>query len=93
MNLCMPQGFIAVCYTVCANNGIVANTNKFQFCKDTVVFAGLTITPNGVTPSANILSAIQNFPIPTNITGARSWFDLVNQVSWAYAISPMMQPF
>ena len=40
-----------------------------------------------------MLAAIQNFPTPNDITGARSWFGLVNQVSWAYAISPIMQPF
>ena len=40
-----------------------------------------------------ILAAIQNFPTPTDITGARSWFGLINQVSWVYAISPTMQPF
>ena len=40
--------------TLCTNNGIVANSNKFQFCKDTVEFAGLTITPSGITPSTNL---------------------------------------
>ena len=79
--------------TLCANNGIVASDKKFQFCKDTVDFAGLTITNEGVAPSENILTAIQNFPTPTNITDARSWFGLVNQVSWAYSVSPLMHPF
>ena len=78
---------------LCANNGIVASDKKFQFCKDTVDFAGLTITNEGVAPSENILTAIQNFPTPTNIIDARSWFGLVNQVSWAYSVSPLMQPF
>ena len=40
-----------------------------------------------------MLSAIENFPPPTDLTSARSWFGLVNQVSWAYAIGPIMQPF
>lgn len=79
--------------TLCANAGVVVNAKKFQFCKDTVDFAGLTITPTGVTPSAKTLSSICDFPTPTDLTGARSWFGLVNQVAWAYAISPVMQPF
>jgi hypothetical protein len=34
-----------------------------------------------------------DFPTPTDLTSARSCFGLVNQVVWAYAISPTMQPF
>ena len=36
-------------------------TKKFQFCKKTVIFPGLNITPSGITPSSNILSAIREF--------------------------------
>ena len=79
--------------TLLANNGIVANAVKFEFCQKNVDFAGLTLTANGITPSTSILSAIENFPTPTDITGARSWFGLVNQVSWAYATGPIMKPF
>lgn len=79
--------------TLCANNGITANLKKFQFCEDTVEFAGLSITPTGVAPCEKILSAIRNFPTPTNTTGARSWFGLVQQVAWAYSIGPIMAPF
>ena len=39
------------------------------------------------------MSAIENFPQPHNITDARSWFGLVNQVAWAYSISDIMLPF
>ena len=42
--------------TLCANNGVVVNAKKFKFCQNTVDFAGLTITPTGVTPSAKTLS-------------------------------------
>ena len=56
-------------------------------------FAGLTHTSSGVIPSEKTLSTICNFPTPTDLTGARSWFGLVNQVAWAYAISPVIQPF
>ena len=39
------------------------------------------------------MAAIENFPPPTDLTSVRSWFGLINQVSWAYSISPIMEPF
>ena len=57
--------------TLCAENGIVVNKKKFQFCEQTVEFAGVTITPNGVVPSQKLLSAICEFPTPTDLTSAR----------------------
>ena len=79
--------------TVCEENGITLNEDKFQFCQDTVEFGGLKITQHGICPSEKILSAIRNFPKPTNITGARSWFGLVNQIAWAYSNTKIMEPF
>ena len=78
---------------LCWDKGIVLNPDKFQFCVDTANFAGLRITPTGISPSEPLLSSICDFPIPKDITDARSWFGLVNQVAWAYSISPIMQPF
>ena len=77
----------------CARNGIVLNESKFQFCKKTVDFAGLTVTAESVQPSIKTLSAIQNFPPPTDLTKARAFYGLVNQVQWAYANSQEMTPF
>ena len=79
--------------TIFANNGITANLKKFQFCQDTVEFAGFNITPTGVAPSDKILEAIRDFPSPKDLTGARSWFGLVNQIAWAYSMTPIMAPF
>ena len=79
--------------TLCAKNGVVINKKKFQFCKDTIDFAGLTITPTGIEPSEKMLSSISGFPTPTDLTSACSWFGLVNQVAWAYSLSPIMLPF
>lgn len=78
---------------LCAENGIVINKEKFKFCRDNVLFAGLHITSTGIEPSESLLNAIKNFPAPKDITGARSWFGLVNQTSWAYSISKIMLPF
>ena len=78
--------------TLCAEKGIVINADKFQFCRDTVKFLGLTITPTDIISSKN-LSAIKDFLTPKDITGAWSWFELVSQVSCAYSISSIIQPF
>ena len=49
---------------LCTSNSIVINNQKFKFCKKTVTFAGLNITPSGITPSSNTMSAIRDFPVP-----------------------------
>ena len=77
----------------CSKNGIVLNESKFQFCKQTIEFAGLTVTSNSVQPSAKTLAAIENFPPPTDLTKARAFFGLANQVQWAYANGPEMSAF
>ena len=79
--------------TLCSKNGVVFNPQKFQFAKRDIEFAGFTITENGLRPSARLLDAIQSFPVPRNITDARSWFGLVNQVAYNISSSSMMQPF
>lgn len=78
---------------LCARNGITLNPRKFQFSRDTVEFAGLSITPTNIRPSAKFLDAIRNFPTPTDITGARAWFGLVNQGAYAFAMTQQMKPF
>ena len=78
---------------ICGRHGITLNPDKFVFGQDTVEFAGFEITPSSVRPCARYLDAIRNFPTPTNITDIRSWFGLINQVSYAFAASSRMQPF
>ena len=78
---------------LCTKHGITVNIDKFQFCQSTVEFAGLNITPTGISPSDKLITAIRDFPTPTNITDARSWFGLVNQAAWSYSLSPIMEPF
>ena len=77
----------------CATNGIVFNPKKFAFGSDEVDFGGFTITKDGVKPKASMVNAIAQFPTPTNITGVRSWFGLVNQVAYAFAQAELMAPF
>ena len=44
-------------------------------------------------PCPRSIEAIKNFPTPKNITDIRSWFGLVNQVSFAFASADRMLPF
>ena len=78
---------------LCGHNGIILNPAKFKFGEDTVEFAGFEITNNSVRPCKKYLDAIQNFPKPSNITDVRSWFGLVNQVSYAFSATERMLPF
>ncbi|MEL6802917.1 MAG: DDE-type integrase/transposase/recombinase, partial [Bacteroidota bacterium] len=77
----------------CAEHGIVLSKKKFKFCQDNIEFAGLQILRNGIAPSQKILQAIEEFPTPTSLTDARSWFGLINQVAWAHFDSATMTPF
>ena len=79
--------------THCGRNGIAFNPDKFQFAENEVEFAGFSITADGVKPTKRMTEAILNFPTPTNITGVRSWFGLVNQVSFAFSQAEVMAPF
>ena len=74
---------------------ITLNPEKFTFAQDTVEFAGFEITDSNVRPCKRFLDAIsiQEFPTPKNITDIRSWFGLVNQVSYAFSMAERLQPF
>ena len=78
---------------LCARNGIHLNLSKFRFAQDTVEFAGFTVTPTEVRPANYFTDAIRKFPTPANITDMRAWFGLVNQVSYAFAMTAAMLPF
>ena len=79
--------------SVCAKNGIVFNPDKFLFAKKEVDFAGFRVTMDGYKPTAALLEAIEQFPMPRDLTGVRSWFGLVQQVHWAYSDSKPMERF
>ena len=91
----IEDNFNDVCnmLTVCGEAGQIFNSDKFQFGQDNVDYAGLEITSDGVRPSRKLLEAIRTLPAPTNITEARSFFGMINQVSYYFAMSPIMEPF
>ena len=78
---------------LCGHNGIILNPDKFMFGANTVEFAGFEIMPSNVRPCNNYLDAIRDFPTPANITDVHSWFGLINQVSYAFAVTKRMLPF
>ena len=78
---------------ICGRNGITLNPEKFTFAQDVVEFAGFEITHDIVRPCKRFLRAITEFPTPTNITDVRSWFGLLNQVSYAFSMAERMLPF
>ena len=91
----MEDNFNDVCnlLTVCAEAGLIFNTDKFLFDQDNVDSAGLEITNEGVRPSRKFPEAIGALPAPTNITEERSFFGMINQVSYFFLMSPIMEPF
>ena len=77
----------------CAQNGIIFNPDKFMFGKDEVDFGGFTITEDRVKPTSDMIDAIANFLIPTDITGIHSWLCLFNHVGNSFAKADIMAPF
>lgn len=77
----------------CGNNGVTLNPAKFRFARDEVEFAGFDITPTTVKPCQKYVRAISDFTTPKNLTDVRSWFGLVNQVSYAFSVTTAMAPF
>ena len=89
------EAFLQTCrwLDLCARHGITLNPKKFQFSLDTVDFAGLTVTADSIKPQQKILNSILQFPTPKDISGARAWFGLVNQGSYAFAMAKAKKPF
>ena len=73
--------------------GLVFNSDKFQFGQDVVDFAGLEISNHGVRPCKKFIESIRNFPKPENLSEARSFFGMINQVSYSFSMSAVLEPF
>ena len=64
-----------------------------NFVRFLVRFAGLEVTEKGVRPAKDFLDAILHLPPPKNISDVRAFFGMVNQVSYAFSMSSVMEPF
>ena len=80
---------------MCGQNGVTINPKKLQFCEEEVEFVGYNVGWDGYRPSDNMISAIENFPMPAepSLTDIRAWFGLVNQIAPFLASSALMEPF
>ena len=92
---CLEELFFKTCryLTMCGNGGILMNRNKFVFGRKEVEYLGFQLKKDGVEPGDELIKSILNFPRPENISGIRSWFGLVEQVTWAFSKTEVMAPF
>ena len=74
-------------------HGIIQNPKKFVWGKEELEYVGFFLKKDGVKPTEDTLTAIRNFPRPTDVTGVRSWYGLIEQVSFSFAKTTLMQPF
>ena len=72
--------------------GLIFNSDKFQFGQDSVDFAGLEVNRDGVRPARKFLESIKSFPRPETLSEARSFFWMINQVSYSFSMSAIMEP-
>ena len=86
-------------YRVCAfleqgaRGGCTFNPKKFQFGEKDINFLGFRITDTGIKPTEDFTKNILSFPTPKSLTDIRSWFGAINQISYSFAIAPVMAPF
>jgi hypothetical protein len=76
-----------------ATNGYIMNLKKFIFCQCELEYVGFWLKEDGIRPTEDMLKAIRDFPRPTDISGIRSFFGLVEQVAWAFSKTDAMSPF
>ena len=91
----LEESFFQTCrrLDICGRQGIVQKPENFVFSYDTVEFASFVITPTDIQPSDKHIRAIRDLPTPQNITDTRSWFGLINQVSYCDSLRNDMAPF
>ena len=86
-------------YQVCsfleqgARGGCTFNPKKFQFGEREVNFLGFRVTDTGIKPTEEFTKSILLFSIPRSLTDIRSWLGAINQISYSFAITPVMAPF
>ena len=54
---------------------------------------GFQVGDWGIKPTGEMLQAVQEFPRPQDLSAVRSFFGLVEQVSWAFSKRDEMGPF
>ena len=64
----------------CSDNNSTMNKEKFIFAVPETDFCGNIVSESGIRADPEKVKAIQEFPVPNNITDLRSFFGLVNQL-------------
>ena len=83
--------FQAVNYLdLCGKMGLPSTQRNSSLLK---IFAGFEITLDSVKPCRRYFEATEDFPTPCNFHDVRSWFGLINQVSYAFPSAEVLQPF
>ena len=70
--------------------GVIQNPDKFVWGRRELEFLGFWIKTDGIQPTQDTLKAISEFPRPTDITGVRSFYGLVEQVAFAFSKTQLM---
>ena len=87
----VEENFVLVCklLDIYGKTGLAMNSDKFQFAKETVSFAGMEITR----PAREYLEAIRNFPVPKNISLLRSIYGMLNQINYSFLMTEYIELF
>lgn len=65
----------------CEKEGVKLNKEKMEQKVSSVTFMGHTITENGLEVDKEKVKAIENFPVPTNVSELRSFLGMMNFIS------------
>ena len=88
----MPEAKSAATLQRCREQGVFLNPKKVQFMQPSVQFTGFVVSSNGYKPDPRLTDAISQYPAPTDISGLRGFFGLVNQVApFSEAVASHMQ--
>ena len=63
-----------------SDHNVSINVTKLAFAQPSAIFGGYAIDLSGFRPNPNLTRAIRDFPVPTNVTDARSFYGLCQQV-------------
>ena len=77
----------------CEDLHVTLSKSKFHI-DSTLKFAGCVVSPSGITPDPDRVSALSKFPVPTDQTTVRSFWDCV--ISWPFSsliTSIILSPF
>ena len=79
--------------TTVGRGGVVLNKKKFIFGQREVEFAGFKLGGGEIRPLDKHIEAIRDFPVPATITDMRSFYAMVEQVSYCAPVKEELTVF